>query len=140
MRTYRPGAAACTRRYRPRARGPSQIKRPVLHRRAREAALVGHQHEPSTAGQQADPGDVATGQIAQKAEKITGPPTLFGTSPTGPYGSVGFLTGYENIGQLEAAQSKLASDESWIKLIDSTKGCFVEDPTITQSTIYRRLA
>jgi hypothetical protein len=79
-------------------------------------------------------------EIAQKAEKITGLATLFGTSPTGPYGSVGFLTGYENIGQLEAAQNKLASDQTWIKLIDSTKGCFVEDPTITQSTIYRRLA
>jgi hypothetical protein len=78
-------------------------------------------------------------EIAQKAEKITRVPTLFGTSPTGPYGSVGFLTGYENIAQLEAAQSKLASDQSWIKLIDSTKGCFVEDPSITQSTIYRRL-
>ena len=79
-------------------------------------------------------------EIAQKAEKVTGLPTLFGSSPTGPYGSVGFLTGYENITQLEAAQNKLAGDASWIKLIDSTKGCFVEDPMITQSTIYRRLA
>ena len=79
-------------------------------------------------------------KIAQKAEKVTGLPVMFGTSPTGPYGSLGFLTGYENITQLEAAQHKLAADESWIKLIDSTKGCFVESPTITQSTIYRRLA
>ena len=79
-------------------------------------------------------------EIAQTAEKITGLPTMFGSSPTGPYGSVGFLTGYENIAQLEAAENKLAADESWIKMLDSTKGCFVEDPMITQSTIYRRLA
>ena len=79
-------------------------------------------------------------EIAQKAEKITGLSTMFGSSLTGPYGSVGFLTGYENIAVLEAAQNKLASDASWIKLIDSTKGCFVEDAVTTQSTLYRRLA
>jgi hypothetical protein len=78
--------------------------------------------------------------IAQKAEKLTGLTTMFGSSLTGPYGSVGFLTGYENIAALEAAQNRIASDASWLKLIDSTKGCFVEDAAITQSTIYRRLA
>ncbi len=79
-------------------------------------------------------------EIAQKSEKITGLSTMFGSSLTGPYGSVGFLTGYENIAALETAQNKLAADASWVKLIDSTKGCFVEDATITQSTLYRRLA
>ena len=77
--------------------------------------------------------------MPQKAEKITGLSTMFVSSLTGPYGSVGFLTGYENIAAFEAAQSKLAGDASWIKLIDSTKGCFVEDAAMTQSTLYRRL-
>lgn len=78
-------------------------------------------------------------EIAQKSEKITGLSTMFVSSLTGPYGSVGFLTGYENIAALEVAQNKLAANASWIKLIDSTKGCFVEDAAITQSTVYRRL-
>lgn len=78
-------------------------------------------------------------EIAKAAEKITGLPTTFASALTGAYGSVGFLTGYETIAALEKAQTALASDASWIKLVDSTKGCFVEDPAITQQTIYRRI-
>jgi hypothetical protein len=40
---------------------------------------------------------------------------------------------------MEKAESALADDPSWLKLIDSTKGCFVEDPSLTQATIYRKL-
>jgi hypothetical protein len=79
-------------------------------------------------------------EIAQKSEAITGLPTMFLRSTTGPYGGVGWLTGYENITVMEKAEDKLAADPSWLKLIDSTKGCFVEDPAMTQATIYRRLA
>jgi hypothetical protein len=79
-------------------------------------------------------------EIAQKAEAITGLPTLFVRSLTGPYGGVGWLTGYETITAMEKAGDALAADSSWLKLIDSTKGCFVEDAAITQSTLYRRLA
>jgi hypothetical protein len=78
-------------------------------------------------------------EIAQKAEAITGLSTLFVRSVTGPYGAVGWLTGYENVTQMEKAESALADDPSWLKLIDSTKGCFVEDPSLTQATIYRKL-
>ena len=79
-------------------------------------------------------------QIAQTAEKITGQPTTFASALTGPYGSVGFLTGYETIGAFETAEIALASDAKWIKLVDSTKGCFVEDAAITQQTLHRRIA
>jgi hypothetical protein len=78
-------------------------------------------------------------EIAQKAESITGLPTMFVRALTGPYGSVGFLTGYENIAAFESASDALAGDPSWVKLIDSTKGCFVEDAAITQTTLYRRI-
>jgi hypothetical protein len=78
-------------------------------------------------------------EIAEKSQAITGLPTLFGRSVTGPYGAVGWLTGYENITQMETAESALASDPGWLKLLDSTKGCFVEDASITQATNYRRL-
>jgi hypothetical protein len=78
--------------------------------------------------------------IAQKAEAITGLSTMFVRSLTGPYGGVGWLTGYETITAMENAQNALASEPGWLALIDSTKGCFVEDAAATQATIYRRLA
>jgi hypothetical protein len=79
-------------------------------------------------------------EIAQKSEAITGLPTMFVRSITGPYGAVGWLTGYADVTAMEKAEDALASDATWLKLIDSTKGCFVEDPANTQATIYRRLA
>jgi hypothetical protein len=78
-------------------------------------------------------------EIAQKSEAITGLPTMFVRSMTGPYGGVGWLTGYENITAMQTAEAAIAADSSFMKLIDSTKGCFVEDATATQATIYRRV-
>ncbi len=78
-------------------------------------------------------------EIAQKSEAVTGLPTIFGRSLTGPYGGVGWLTGYESATAMEKAETALASDPSWLKLLDSTKGCWAEDTNVTQSTIYRRL-
>jgi hypothetical protein len=78
-------------------------------------------------------------EIAQKSEAITGLPTMFVRSMTGPYGGVGWLTGYDDVSAMEKAEDALGSDASWLKLIDSTKGCFVEDAAVTQATIYRRL-
>ena len=78
-------------------------------------------------------------EIAHKAEAITGVPTLFVRSLTGPYGGVGWLTGYESITAMEKSEAATVADSSFVKLVDSTQGCFVEDATTTQSTIYRRL-
>jgi hypothetical protein len=78
-------------------------------------------------------------EIAYKAESITGVPTMFVRSATGPYGGVGWLTGYQDAAAMQRAEDALAADPGWSKLIDSTKGCFVEDPALTQATIYRRL-
>ena len=77
-------------------------------------------------------------EIAQAAEKVTGLPTLFTSNTTGPYGGVGWLTGYESIAALDAAADKIAADAAFVKLVDSTKGCFVDG--ITQQTIFRKLA
>ena len=49
-------------------------------------------------------------EIAQRAEKTTGLPVLFATGATGSYGSVGWFTGYVDIGELERAQQALAVD------------------------------
>jgi hypothetical protein len=57
-------------------------------------------------------------EIAQRAEKITGTPTLFLADVTGTYGGVGWASGHANAQELEATQQKLAADASWAKWID----------------------
>lgn len=84
---------------------------------------------------------MATGvEIAQKVEAIAGVPMLFARSLTGPYGAVGWLSGYENLAAFETAQEKLAVDPGWLDYLDSTNGCYVEDGALTQSTLYTKLA
>ncbi|HVN49779.1 MAG TPA: hypothetical protein VMT43_00020 [Acidimicrobiales bacterium] len=80
-------------------------------------------------------------EIAQRAEAVTGLPTMFATNVTGPYGGVGWLTGYENVGAFEAAGQALNGDPSWVQLVDSRAGgVYQEDATLTQQLVYRRLA
>ena len=80
-------------------------------------------------------------EIAQRAEKITGTPTLFLADVTGTYGGVGWVSGHENIQALEAAQQKLAADPSWAKYLDKeVKDTYVDDQSLTTQLIYRRLA
>jgi hypothetical protein len=79
-------------------------------------------------------------QLVEHGEKITGIPSMFVRALTGPYGSVGWLTGYESLAAMEKANDAQAADPGMLKLIDSTQGCFVEDAGATQTTLYRRLA
>jgi len=84
---------------------------------------------------------VATGiEIAQRAEKVTGVPTMFGTSVTGVYGGVVWLTGHPDVKSLEAAQQAFATDEDWLAFIDEAAGAYTQDRDATQSIIHRRLA
>ncbi len=84
---------------------------------------------------------VASGiEIAETASRITGLNTLFARAMTGPYGGIGWLTGYASMAEYEQAQNAMAADPAWIKLLDSTEGAFVEDPTLTQATLYRKLS
>ena len=79
-------------------------------------------------------------ELAMTSTSITGLPSMFMRGVTGPYGAVGWLTGYESMAEAESADHALSTDPSWIKTIDSTEGCFLEDPAFTQTTMYRRLA
>ena len=80
-------------------------------------------------------------EISQRAEKITGTPTLFLTDVTGTYGSVGWVSGHANATELEAAQQKLAADTSFTKYIDKeVKDTYADEPSVTTQLIYRRLA
>lgn len=79
-------------------------------------------------------------ELAQTAESISGRSTMFMRGITGPYGGVGWLTGFENVSQIDAFSEALAADPSWAAKVDSTDGAFVEDPSITTSLIWRRLS
>lgn len=91
-------------------------------------------------------GNVARGlevgvELAQRAEKITGTPTLFLADVTGTYGGVSWATAHENVQALEMAQQALANDPSWVQHVDrETAGVYADEPSLTTQIIYRRLA
>ena len=57
-------------------------------------------------------------EIAEAATRITGVPTMFAVSSTGPYGGCAWNSGFSDIGQLEQAEAALMADAGWIDLID----------------------
>lgn len=80
-------------------------------------------------------------ELAQRGEAITGVPTLFVRNVTGASNGVGWLSGYESIGQFETAQAALAGDESWLTFVDTKSStAFAEDVATSTSTMYRKLA
>jgi hypothetical protein len=79
-------------------------------------------------------------EIAQKVEKAMGIPGIFATGVTGPYGSVGWISGYANVAEYEKAQAALAADTKFGEFVDkNVPGVYAEDPAVTQSLIYRRI-
>jgi hypothetical protein len=79
--------------------------------------------------------------IAERATAATGLPTMFVRALTGPYGGVGWLTGFPDVTAIETAQRALATDADWLAYLDGpASGAFVEDAAITQSTLHRRIA
>ena len=57
-------------------------------------------------------------ETAQRAGKISGCPTSFGTSMTGTYGSVEWVSVYTSIEQLQRGQEAIAADADFAKLLD----------------------
>jgi hypothetical protein len=77
-------------------------------------------------------------EIAQKAESITGLPTLFISGATGVYGQVGWATGHENVQSIDAAEAALMGDASWMDLIDNKAGqVYAQAPSPTQVVLRR---
>jgi hypothetical protein len=80
-------------------------------------------------------------ELAQRAEKVMSTPVIFVADVTGNYGGVGWVSGYENVQALEAAQQALAGDQDWANFVDkSTKGVYTDEPSLTTQLIYRRIA
>jgi hypothetical protein len=80
-------------------------------------------------------------EIAERAEKVTGTPTLFLSDVTGTYGGVSWTSGHADVQAMERAQQSLAEDAGWVKYIDKeVGGVYSDEPYTTTSLIYRRLA
>jgi hypothetical protein len=79
-------------------------------------------------------------EIAQKAESITGRPTMFLTNVTGNYGGVGWLAGYESLAAFEEANTKLNADVGWLTYVDGATTCYAQDVGVTQSTLHMLIA
>jgi hypothetical protein len=79
-------------------------------------------------------------EIAQRAEKITGSPSMFVANVTGVYGGVGWFTGYADVQALEAAQQAIAADASFSTHVDKTASAFSADPSATTQLFHRRIA
>lgn len=79
-------------------------------------------------------------EIAQRAEQITGVPSMFVADATGNYGGVAWLTGFRSVGELERGQALLNSDQKFIELIDKKcKGTYNDLPGSARQVIYRRI-
>ena len=97
----------------------------------------------SIAASQIAPGQLARGmevgvEIAQRVEKLSGVPTLFVAGATGPYGGVAWISGFETVKELQAAESAVNGDPGFIELVD-TKGSQAFIAQATTQTIAQRI-
>ncbi len=76
-------------------------------------------------------------EIAVRAKSITGRPTSFGSWQTGTYGEVGWVSLYDSIDQVQAANEALAEDADFGTLLDDNAGTWIHG-TSTQ-VINRRI-
>jgi hypothetical protein len=79
-------------------------------------------------------------EIAQRAEQITGAPTMFLAGMTGPYGGVLWVTGFSDARAMDAAQQALMSDANWTEFIDrEVADVYAPEPALTTQLIYRHV-
>jgi hypothetical protein len=79
-------------------------------------------------------------ELAQRAEAVTGTPTMFATNMTGVYGGVGWLSGFESIDEYAAFAQALAGDAKWIELIDKQAAkAYTDDPSASMQVVWRRV-
>ena len=76
-------------------------------------------------------------EIAQRAKRITGRPTSFGVATTGVYGTVGWITLYDSIAQLQSAEQAIGADIEFARFVD--KEASKVYLTGTTQTVFRRI-
>jgi len=77
-------------------------------------------------------------ELAEKSSAISGETCLFVVAMTGPFGGVGWLTGYPDLVSLQEGQAAIFSDPAMLDLIDGP-AAEAFPPQGTTSTIYRRI-
>ena len=78
--------------------------------------------------------------IAQRAQQVTGIPTAFLADTTGNYGGVRWITGYETVEQLQAAEQAISSDAKFTQFLDKeVAGVYLAGPSVTTQRIARRI-
>lgn len=78
-------------------------------------------------------------EMAERIKAITGRPTSFGVSVTGPFGEVAFFVLSDSIDQVQAASEALAADEGWVAMLDEQASkAFVPGSSVRMIT--RRVA
>jgi hypothetical protein len=79
-------------------------------------------------------------EIAERAAKITGVPTMFVAGTTGNYGAVAWLTGYVTVSELEQAERALNTERSFVEFLDKkAKGVYNDTPGTVTQVVYRRI-
>ena len=57
-------------------------------------------------------------EMAKRIRAITGRPTSFGASVTGPLGEVAFIILSDSVDQVQGASEALAADAGWVAMLD----------------------
>jgi hypothetical protein len=71
-------------------------------------------------------------EIAQRVKALTGRATSFGQAATGVYGEVGWISTYDSIEQLQAAEQAISSDAEFVALLDERASQAYQPGTASQ--------
>jgi len=79
-------------------------------------------------------------EIAERAEQITGEPTMLLSAVTGDYAAIQWLTGYDSVHGLQLSREKLNANPSFLHFIDNeVPGVYESGLSVTTQTCYRRV-
>jgi len=91
------------------------------------------------------PGKFARGielgvEIAERAEQVTGEPTMLVASVTGDYSAIQWITAYDSVQGLQTAGEKLNANPSFLHFVDNeVPGVYESGLGYTQQTCHRRV-
>jgi len=78
-------------------------------------------------------------ELCQAWKQATGTDATFGRAVTGPFGAIGWLSGFENMGEFDAAWTASGADENWIATLTGSQENFGQDFGSGTSTLYRKM-
>ncbi|MGH9020256.1 MAG: hypothetical protein ACRDV0_04480 [Acidimicrobiales bacterium] len=78
-------------------------------------------------------------EIAMKYHDVTGRPSVFARDLSGDFGGVRWFLSYDSLADVDTAEGRTGADLSWVELLDSSEGCYVDGAGTATSTIYQRV-